>query len=319
MPFLPLYPSANRFATSVAYKFAFHSLHDSSAFVEHVRDVIRLHITSIRVFFVFLMLWEMLATSLRRISFPYPSPPHIPIHSLFPREALVPSLCALRLIIPEILAPPLPNEASASSPGEWTQEILNEVLSDAGLEHLIDNAVTAEGDTPYTFGLCCRFDDLRAASSSKIMFESVLRIVSFRFVDHHEYFAVDRHHPRAQSVYDGQVVSTARTFARCQEHDGLQPLHPEVYTLAEAFGNVRMFLFAEPDGFEAPCFSQVCPNRKIRHRLCQAVRASWLHQFSPQTSHLSICYYHNFATLLARVQTIKPLITQAKKHERAVL
>ncbi|KAI5209371.1 hypothetical protein AUEXF2481DRAFT_610513 [Aureobasidium subglaciale EXF-2481] len=139
-------------------------------------------------------------------------------------------------------------------PGEWTQEILNEVLSDAGLEHLVDNAVTAEGDTPYTFSLYCRFDDLRAASSSKIMFESVFRTVSFRFVDHHEYFAIDRRHPRAQSVsaYDGQVVFTAMPMSMMDFN--LSAIHSEVYTLAEAFGNVRMFSYVEPDGFEAPRF-----------------------------------------------------------------
>ncbi|KAI5257989.1 hypothetical protein E4T42_00684 [Aureobasidium subglaciale] len=256
----------------------------------------------------------MSATSPRRMSFPSPSLPHIPIHSLFPREAPVSSLYALRVVYPEIITPSLSNEASASSLGEWTQEIINEVLSDAGLEHLIDNAVTAESDTPYTFSLYSRFDDLRAASSSKIMFGSILQTVSFRFVDHH----------------DQSQPLTARSMSTIDFN--LSAIHSEVYTLAEAFGNVHIFSYVEPDGYSVSSTfqsslpkSQLAFLRRMRlptlvnpHRLCQAVRASWLYQSSPQSSHLSICYHHNFAKLLARVQTIKPLLIQAKEHERAV-
>ncbi|KEQ92526.1 hypothetical protein AUEXF2481DRAFT_42971 [Aureobasidium subglaciale EXF-2481] len=139
------------------------------------------------------------------------------------------------------------------------------------------------------------------------------------------------------------LLSTAVTLAHSQSQPltarsmstidfNLSAIHSEVYTLAEAFGNVHIFSYVEPDGYSVSSTfqsslpkSQLAFLRRMRlptlvnpHRLCQAVRASWLYQSSPQSSHLSICYHHNFATLLARVQTIKPLLIQAKEHERAV-
>ncbi|KAG9666380.1 hypothetical protein KCU99_g10156, partial [Aureobasidium melanogenum] len=76
---------------------------------------------------------------------------------------------------------------------------------------LIESYVYAADDTPGCFTLYCRFEELRAATASKTMFESALTSVSFTFVDHHKYFGHDHTNARAQAVsaYDGQVEFTA--------------------------------------------------------------------------------------------------------------
>ncbi|KAI5208502.1 hypothetical protein E4T39_01388 [Aureobasidium subglaciale] len=140
-------------------------------------------------------------------------------------------------------------------PREWYENgLLREVLVETGLKGLIDSDVPVEGDTPDTISLYCRFDDLRAASSSKIMFESALTTVSFCFVDHNEYFGVDHLHSRAPfaSAYDGQVEITA--MPKSMMDFNLPMIHAEVREFADAFGNVRTFSYIEPKGFEAPRF-----------------------------------------------------------------
>jgi hypothetical protein len=81
---------------------------------------------------------------------------------------------------------------------------------------LIDNCVTGPDDTPGHCNLYARFDDLHAAAASKDMFETALTTVTFEFVDHHEYFAFDYTHARAQRWPGG-------VYRHSQDHDGLQP------------------------------------------------------------------------------------------------
>jgi hypothetical protein len=90
-----------------------------------------------------------------------------------------------------------------------------------------------------------RFDDLRAAAASKEMFESALTTVTFEFVDHHEYFAFDHTHARAQNVsaYDGRVkvIATPKTMMDFN----LKTIFAEVRESAEHFGPVRSFAYIE--------------------------------------------------------------------------
>jgi hypothetical protein len=119
---------------------------------------------------------------------------------------------------------------------------------------LIDNCVTGPGDTPDHVSLYARFDDLRAAAASKDMFESALTTVTFEFVDHHEYFAFDHTHARAQNIsaYDGQVefVATPKTMMDFN----LEAIFAEVREFAEQFGPVRSFAYIETKCFQAPRF-----------------------------------------------------------------
>lgn len=119
---------------------------------------------------------------------------------------------------------------------------------------LVESCVVATDDTPNCFALYCRFDDLRAASGSKAMFERALTTVSFAFVDHHEYFGHDYTNPRAQAVsaYDGQVEFTATPKSMMDFN--INSIFAEVREFAEAFGNVRSFAYIETKGFQAPRF-----------------------------------------------------------------
>ncbi|KAI4716730.1 hypothetical protein E4T48_07034, partial [Aureobasidium sp. EXF-10727] len=140
-------------------------------------------------------------------------------------------------------------------PAEWLEgSILHEVLLAVGLVGMIDNCVAANGETKEWVSLYCRFDDLRAAQLSKAMFESGLTTASFRFVDHHEYFAHDFTHARAQAVsaYDGQVEFTATP--RSMVDFNLHSIFDEVRSLANALGDVRSFAYIDSKGFQAPRF-----------------------------------------------------------------
>ncbi|CAD0109878.1 unnamed protein product, partial [Aureobasidium uvarum] len=140
-------------------------------------------------------------------------------------------------------------------PGEWLEgSTLHEVLHATGLVGLIDNCVAALGDTEDYVSLYCRFDDLRAAASSKVMFESGLTTASFCFVDHHEYFGHDPSHPRAQAIsaYDGQVEFTATPKSMIDFN--LHSIFDEVRALARELGDVRSFAYVDSKGFQAPRF-----------------------------------------------------------------
>jgi hypothetical protein len=119
---------------------------------------------------------------------------------------------------------------------------------------LIDNCVTGPDDTPGHCSLYARFDDLRAAAASKDMFETALTTVTFEFVDHHEYFAFDYTHVRAQNIsaYDGQVEFIATPKSMMDFN--LQDTFAEVREFAEQFGPVRSFAYIENQGFQAPRF-----------------------------------------------------------------
>jgi hypothetical protein len=115
---------------------------------------------------------------------------------------------------------------------------------------LIDNRVTGAGDTPDHLSLYARFDDLPAAAASKDMFESALTTVTvtFEFVDHHEYFALDHTHARAQNISadDGQVefIATPKTMMDVN----LEAIFAAVREFAEQFALVRSFAYIETKG-----------------------------------------------------------------------
>ncbi|CAD0094219.1 unnamed protein product [Aureobasidium vineae] len=83
------------------------------------------------------------------------------------------------------------------------------------------------------------------------MLESGLTRASFRFVDHHEYFAHNFSHARAQAVsaYDGQVEFTA--ILKSMMNFNICFFFVEVRALASAFGNVRSFAYIDSKGFRA--------------------------------------------------------------------
>lgn len=86
---------------------------------------------------------------------------------------------------------PLPLSLSASS---------TIISTSASHARFLDNCIAAVGDTPHRVCLYARFDDLRAASASKNVFELALTTVIFALVDDHEYFGLDYTRPRAQAV-----------------------------------------------------------------------------------------------------------------------
>jgi hypothetical protein len=128
---------------------------------------------------------------------------------------------------------------------------------------LIDNCVGGADGTPDHLSLYARFYDLRAAAASKEMFETALTTATFEFVDHHEYFAFDHTHARAQNIsaYDGQVefIATPKTMMDFN----LEAIFANVREFVEQFGPVRSFAYIEtmtlPSTF-LPSTTKIHPN-----------------------------------------------------------
>jgi hypothetical protein len=128
---------------------------------------------------------------------------------------------------------------------------------------LVDNCVGGADGTPDHLSLYARFYDLRAAAASKEMLETALTTATFEFVDHHEYFAFDHTHARAQNIstYDGQVefIATPKTMMDFN----FEAILADVREFVEQFGPVRSFAYIEtmtlPSTF-LPSTTKIHPN-----------------------------------------------------------
>jgi RNA recognition motif-containing protein len=114
-------------------------------------------------------------------------------------------------------------------------------------------AFSGPGDYPGFVSLYCRFDDLRAAAASKAMFEMALSTATFRFVDGHQFFAMDHANPaRVVSAFEGQLELTA--IPRNTMQFDVFSIYEEVFELVKQYGSVRSFAYIQPTAFEAPRF-----------------------------------------------------------------
>lgn len=94
-----------------------------------------------------------------------------------------------------------------------------------------------------TLNLSVWFDDLHSAQLSRDAFAVVLTTVTFKYIDHFQYFGVDSTSPYAQkcSVYDGQVEFRVGVVGNPDMQDVLK----HVFDFAAAYGDVRCMALLE--------------------------------------------------------------------------